>query len=175
MFKLTNLQFSKSLVAAQRSFSKKAASGITRTELKPLPYELGALEPIISGRQLDFHYGKHHRSYVNKLNELQEQAAEALADGNKIEDYLSLLKQIKFNGGGHLNHEFFWETLAPIGQGGGHLPDVGTELRDLMDSEWGSIEGFQNYFTMRTSVLQGSGWGWLTYNTKSKQLEYLQT
>ena len=50
-----------------------------RTELKPLPYELGALEPVVSGLQMDFHYGKHHRTYVNNLNVLMEKAAEAQA------------------------------------------------------------------------------------------------
>ncbi len=48
-----------------------------RTELKPLPYEMGALEPVISGHQMDFHYGKHHRTYVKNLNMMMEKAAEA--------------------------------------------------------------------------------------------------
>ena len=56
--------------------------------------------------------------------------------------YIELLNRIKFNGGGHLNHEFFWETLAPINDGGGVLPDRGTQLRTLLDDEWGSIENF---------------------------------
>mmetsp|Transcript_17386 Transcript_17386/g.23439 ORF Transcript_17386/g.23439 Transcript_17386/m.23439 type:complete len:81 (-) Transcript_17386:561-803(-) len=60
------------------SNAAKLAGAPTRVELKPLPYELGALEPIISGHLMDFHYGKHHRTYVNNLNALQEQAAEAL-------------------------------------------------------------------------------------------------
>jgi superoxide dismutase, Fe-Mn family len=145
-----------------------------RVELKPLPYEMGDLEPVISGHQMEFHYGKHHRTYVNNLNNLQEQAAQALAKGD-INKYVMLANGIKFNGGGHLNHEFFWETLAPIKAGGGALPDQGQELRTLIDNEWGSIEKFQEYFNTHTASLQGSGWGWLVYNKTSKLLEYRQT
>ena len=53
-----------------------------RVDLKPLPFEIGALDPIISGHLMDFHYSKHHRNYVNNLNNLMEQAAEALEQGN---------------------------------------------------------------------------------------------
>ena len=93
-----------------------------RVKLKPLPYEIGALEPILSGHQMEFHYGKHHRTYVNNLNTLMEKASEAQAVGD-MNRYVDLMQAIKFNGGGHLNHEFFWETLAPISDGGGALPD----------------------------------------------------
>ena len=102
------------------------------------------------------------------------QASEALATGN-VQQYVALSNAIKFNGGGHLNHEFFWETLAPIKNGGGAVPDVGTELRDLLDREWGSVEAFQLYFNQHTAALQGSGWGWLLYNKNSGLLEYRQT
>lgn len=73
---------------------------------------MGALEPVVSGHLMDFHYGKHHRTYVNNLNQLIEQVLEAneKKDINKI---IQLQKNIKFNGGGHLNHEFFWDSLCP--------------------------------------------------------------
>ena len=61
-----------------------------RIELKPLPYELGALEPVISGHQMEFHYGKHHRTYVNNLNTLMEKAHEAQATGN-MNRYVDLM------------------------------------------------------------------------------------
>ena len=117
-----------------------------RVELKSLPYEMSALEPVISGHQLEFHYSKHHRTYVNNLNTLNQQAAEAMAK-NDIAGYLKLASSIKFNGGGHLNHEFFWESLAPIKAGGGALPDAGSPLRKEIESEWGSFEIFQDYFS----------------------------
>ena len=63
---------------------RNLSGGLTkapRVQLKNLPYELGCLEPVISGHLLDFHYGKHHRTYVNNLNNLLEQQAEANATG----------------------------------------------------------------------------------------------
>ena len=158
----------------KRGLSNTAAAVATsaRVELKPLPYELGDLEPVISGHLMDFHYGKHHRTYVNNLNALQEKAQEALATG-KVQEYMQLLQAIKFNGGGHLNHEFFWDTLAPIKEGGGVLPDADTQLRNLIEQEWDSIDTFQTYFNTRTAALQGSGWGWLVYNKSTHQLEYI--
>ena len=71
---------------------------------------------------MEFHYGKHHRAYVNNFNSISEKSAEALAKAD-IKTYIELSNQVKFNGGGHVNHEFFWETLAPIKKGGGVLPE----------------------------------------------------
>ena len=60
------------------------ATSLKRVQLKPLPYEMGSLEPIMSGILLDFHYGKHHRTYVNNLNNLLEQQAEMQAKGDLV-------------------------------------------------------------------------------------------
>lgn len=143
-------------------------------QLKHLPYELGALEPVVSGHLMEFHYGKHHRAYVNNLNTVNQQSAEALAAGD-IKRYMDLSKAVKFNGGGHLNHEFFWETLAPIKEGGGVVPDEASEFRIMLEREWGSIKNFQEDFTKQTIGVQGSGWGWLLYNKGNDSLEYRQT
>lgn len=102
---------------------------------------MGALEPVVSGHLMEFHYGKHHRTYVNNLNKLNEQSHEALAKGD-IKKYIDLSNAIKFNGGGHVNHEFFWETLAPLKEGGGVTPDANSDLRRLIEQEWGTIENF---------------------------------
>ena len=89
------------------------------------------LEPVISGHLMDYHYGRHHRTYVNNLNNLLEKAGEALITGKNAE-YIKLSNAVKFNGGGHLNHEFFWETMAPIKNGGGVLPEADSELNKMM-------------------------------------------
>ena len=102
----------------------KAAS-IPRASLKALPYEIGSLEPFMSGALLDFHYGKHHRTYVNNLNQLLEQQAEALATGN-LSKAIGYSQAIKFNGGGHINHELFWDSLCP--QADSALPEEGSVL-----------------------------------------------
>ena len=117
---------------ASRKFSAGANTTPLTAQLKALPYEIGSLEPVISGHLMEFHYGKHHRTYVNNLNIFSEKSAEALARGD-IKTYIELSNLVKFNGGGHLNHEFFWESLAPIKEGGGALPDAGSELRTMME------------------------------------------
>ena len=129
------------LKIAKRKLSETASLKPLTAQLKALPYEIGALEPVISGHLMEFHYGKHHRAYVNNLNIFTEKSSEALSRGD-IKTYIELSNLVKFNGGGHLNHEFFWETLAPIKEGGGALPEVGSELRTMMESEWKSIENF---------------------------------
>ena len=151
-----------------------AATNPPLVNLKQLPYEIGALEPVISGHQMEFHYGKHHRTYVNNLNKLQNDAAEALATG-RIANYVKLSSAIKFNGGGHLNHEFFWDSLKPIKAGGGVLPDEKSELRTLIEKEWGTMNNFMVDFNNGTAALQGSGWGWLIYNTHAGILEFRTT
>ena len=87
---------------------------------------------------MDYHYGRHHRTYVNNLNNLLEKAGESLASG-KQDEYVKLCNAIKFNGGGHLNHEFFWETLAPIKEGGGELPAADSDLNLMLNESWGSV------------------------------------
>lgn len=165
------------LKMGHKSFTTGAATSTASpifVQLKHLPYELGALEPVVSGHLMEFHYGKHHRNYVNNLNMLNEKSAEALAKGD-IKRYIELTNAVKFNGGGHLNHEFFWECLAPIKEGGGAIPDEASDLRQMIEKEWGSIAQFQNVFNAQTTAVQGSGWGWLIYNKGSGLLEYRQT
>jgi Fe-Mn family superoxide dismutase len=134
-----------------------------------LPYEIGALEPVVSGHLLEFHYGKHHRTYVNNLNNLLAQEAEAL-DRNDVKTAVSLSQAIKFNGGGHLNHEFFWESLCP--QAESELPDESTVLHRYICDAWGTKEKFIEQFNARTASIQGSGWGWLVYNKSKDTISY---
>ena len=152
---------------ALRGFSEKAG----RVRLKHLPYEIGALEPVVSGHLLDFHYGKHHRTYVNNLNNLLEQQAEFNAKG-QIQNAIGLSQAIRFNGGGHLNHEFFWDSLCS--QADSNLPDSGP-LYDAIIEGWGSVDEFIRIFSARTAGIQGSGWGWLVYNKRKKSLSFRST
>ena len=88
---------------------------------------------------------------------------------------MDLSQGIKFNGGGHLNHEFFWESLAPVNNGGGKLPSEDSPLHKAITHEWGSMENFINHFNTNTAAVQGSGWGWLAYNKSTKELEFHTT
>ena len=160
----------------QGTIIRRTLSGVaqqsTRVQLKHLPYEIGALEPIMSGHLLEFHYGKHHRTYVNNLNNLLEQQAEAQAQG-QLQKAIGLSQQIKFNGGGHLNHEFFWDSLCP--QADSALPEEGSELHKYLIEGWGTLDNFIKVFNARTAAIQGSGWGWLVYNKNKDALSFRAT
>ena len=149
----------------------RSFAAFQKAVLKPLPYDINGLEPVISQRLMEFHYGKHHQTYVNNLNGLYEKAADALESGDH-QKFVDLSQAIKFNGGGHLNHEFFWESLAPISNGGGVTPAKGSKLHDALCANFGSVEDFIAHFSANTAAVQGSGWGWLAYNKNSKELEF---
>jgi Fe-Mn family superoxide dismutase len=123
---------------------------------------------------MEFHYGKHHATYINNLNALSEKAAVALESGD-AHTHVDLSQGIKFNGGGHLNHEFFWDSLAPIGSGGGVIPAEGSDLHNGLVHGFGSVENFIKVFSAGTAGVQGSGWGWLAYNKTSGDLVFRAT
>ncbi|KNC86810.1 superoxide dismutase [Mn], mitochondrial [Sphaeroforma arctica JP610] len=76
---------------------------------------------------------------------------------------------LKFNGGGHINHDIFWTNLAPTNQGGGDFPSG--KLYDDLIAKWGSVEAFQKDMAAKTAAVQGSGWGWLGYDKVNKSLK----
>ena len=133
---------------------------------------MGALEPVVSGHLMEFHYGKHHRTYVNNLNNLILQSQEAMAK-NDIKSQIEISKALKFNGGGHFNHEFFWDSLCPVADS--HRPDPEDQLNRYILKTWGSIDHFQERFMLRTVAVQGSGWGWLVYHKRTNRLKIMTT
>lgn len=140
---------------------------VQQYKLPELPYDLDALEPVISAEIMSLHYNKHHNGYVTNLNKALEQYAEA----EKKEDLpaqVALQQAIKFNGGGHINHSIFWTNLAPKDQGGGRYTDG--SLEKLLVEKWGSVEKFIEDFSAQATALQGSGWVWLGYNKGKKCL-----
>jgi len=82
---------------------------------------------------------------------------------------------IKFNKGGHLNHEFFWDNLAPVNGEGGKLPISGSDLHKLLTKSFGSVQEFIKQFTEQATGVYGSGWGWLVYNKDKNTLEIKTT
>ncbi|MCK5894983.1 MAG: superoxide dismutase [Fe] [Endozoicomonadaceae bacterium] len=127
-------------------------------ELPPLPYERDALEPSISKETLDYHYGKHHNTYVVKLN--------GLIEGKELENK-SLEEIIKSSEGGVFNnaaqiwnHTFYWHCLSP--NGGGKPTD---SLADAINKAFNSFESFQKTFTESAVNNFGSGWTWLVKNS----------
>ena len=118
---------------------------------KPLPYALNGLEPVLSEKLMGVHYGKHHATYVKNLNALNQKASTALANGDHT-TYVDLSQGIKFNGGGHLNHEFFWESLAPTSEGGGDTSKGGAVI-EMLNRDFGSVDAFKAHFNAKTAAI----------------------
>lgn len=129
-------------------------------KLPDLLYDYDALEPVISSEIMKLHHQKHHATYVTKLNEALGMYYEA-EQKRDLSTMIALESNIRFNGGGHINHSLFWKNLAPISKGGGGDPSG--ELSHIITKQFGSIEKFKDLFTTKTIAIQGSGWGWLGF------------
>jgi Fe-Mn family superoxide dismutase len=135
--------------------------------LPDLPYAMNALEPHISRETLEYHYGKHHRTYVEKLNGLIEGTEFA---GASLEDIVRRSSGGVFNNAAQVwNHTFYWHCLSP--QGGGA---PGGELAKAIDAAFGSFEAFHQQFSDKAVTLFGSGWAWLVKKPDGK-LAIVQT
>ena len=133
--------------------------------LPDLPYDYNALEPVISAEIMQLHHSKHHATYVNNLNVVEEKLANAVAK-NDVSTVIGLHGALKFNGGGHLNHSIFWQNLCPGGSG-----DPSGPLADAINRDFGSFEAMKEKLSASTVAVQGSGWGWLGYNKANGKLQ----
>ncbi|RST88074.1 superoxide dismutase [Aquibium carbonis] len=134
--------------------------------LPDLPYAANALEPVIDAQTMELHHGRHHQSYVDKLNEAVE-ANDALANMS-LEDIVasagSLSTEIRNNAGGHWNHSFFWRLMAPEGERGEPSEAFGAAI----DAVYGSMEDFKTAFEEAGAGQFGSGWVWLVVDTNGQ-------
>lgn len=135
--------------------------------LPKLPYSMDALEPHISQETLEYHYGKHHNTYVNNLNKL-------IAD-TKFES-LSLEEIIKESTGGLFNnaaqtwnHTFYWYCLSPNGGG-----EPSGKIAEAISKSYGSFEKFKEEFTQVAINTFGSGWAWLVQD-QNKTIKIVST
>jgi superoxide dismutase, Fe-Mn family len=127
-------------------------------ELPPLPYAKDALAPYgMSEETLEYHYGKHHQTYVNNLNK----AVEGTDDENKsLEDIIMKAEGGLFNNAAQTwNHTFFWNSMKP---GGGGEPSGA--VADQINSTFGGYDGFKDKFAEAATTQFGSGWAWLVDN-----------
>lgn len=141
--------------------------------LPDLPYAYDALEPYIDEETLHLHHDKHHQTYVNNFNaaleghpEYADKSAEWLVTHvNELPQEIQTA--VRNNGGGTINHTFYWEIMGPNG---------GTpkgEVKDAIEAAFGSLEKFQEEFKKAATGRFGSGWAWLVLN--NGKLEIIST
>lgn len=134
-------------------------------ELPPLPYPADALEPHIDRQTMEIHHGRHHKAYVDNLNkaleghpDLQAKSLEALLkDLGAVPD--NIRTAVRNNGGGHWNHTFFWQIMAPNAGGA-----PGGALAQAIQATFGSFDEFKARFEAAGLGRFGSGWAWLVVN-----------
>lgn len=127
-------------------------------KLPNLPYDLDALEPHISAKTLEFHHGKHHRAYVDKLNKAISNTA---YEGLTLEDIISRSHgtthtNVYNNAAQAWNHAFLWQSMSPEGGGSPSGP-----LKEALDRQFGDLERFADAFKTAATGQFGSGWTWL--------------
>ncbi|KAI9573432.1 manganese superoxide dismutase [Boletus coccyginus] len=154
--------------ALRHAFARPSSIASIHT-LPALPYDYNALEPHISEQIMKLHHLKHHQAYVNGLNA----AEKAYGESSSTRAQIALQSALKFNGGGHINHSLFWTNLSPANKDGGKLTDG--PLKRALERDFGSVEEFKAKFNATTAAIQGSGWGWLGYNSTTKKLEIVTT
>lgn len=134
-------------------------TGSAPHSLPPLPYAENALDPVISANTLSFHYGKHHKAYVDNLNKLI--SGTELADSS-LEEIIAATagnaeKAGIFNNAAQVwNHTFYWNSLSP--DGGGKPP---SDLGGKIDSSFGSLDACKKELATAATTQFGSGWAWL--------------
>jgi Fe-Mn family superoxide dismutase len=137
----------------------------------PLPYDQGALAPVISANTLSFHYGKHHKTYVDTLNKLivgSEFADMSLENIIKASSDQPERSAIFNNAAQAWNHAFYWKSLRP--KGGGEPPAA---LKRMMESSFGGVDACKKELSKAAVGQFGSGWAWLALN--GDKLEILKT
>ena len=136
--------------------------------LPPLPYAFDALEPSIDAQTMQIHHGKHHQAYVNNLNAALEKAPEAA--NKSLEELVANLNAVpeavrtavRNNGGGHWNHTFFWQIMAPNAGG-----EPSGALAAAIERAFGDFAKFKEQFNAAGVGRFGSGWAWLVRNGNS--------
>ena len=137
--------------------------------LPDLPYPPNALEPHIDARTMEIHHGKHHQTYIDKLNGAlaNHDNLLSLPVEDLIKDITSLPADIqgavRNNGGGHANHSFFWKSLSPSGGGA----PSGSLLEAIIDS-FGDLDSLKSQFAQAALNRFGSGWAWLIKDSGDK-------
>ena len=133
-------------------------------QLPELGYAYDALEPNIDARTMEIHHSKHHNGYTTKLNGA---IAGTELEGKSIEDILANLDMsngaVRNNGGGFYNHSLFWKVMNPEDKG-----SLSGELKEAIETAYGSEEAFMEAFSNAAATQFGSGWAWLCVHKGGK-------
>lgn len=152
-------------VAAVPAFAAEEAAPAAFS-LAPLPYAVNALEVAIDAETMTIHHGKHHKAYVDNLNNAIA-ATPALA-GKSLEELVAnagtLAPAVRNNAGGHWNHTFFWNTMTPAAQSG----EPSAALQAAINDSFGSMDAFKAAFKQAGTGRFGSGWAWLIVGKDGK-------
>lgn len=136
-------------------------------ELPKLPYKRDALEPHISQRTIDFHYGQHHAGYVKNLNNLIEGSQ---FETMSLEEIIKKSEGSIFNNAAQVwNHTFYWHCMTPNAN---TKPQV--KFLNAIERDFGSFENFRQLFIKQAATLFGSGWLWLVEDNNGR-LSLMQT
>lgn len=137
----------------------------TMPDQQPLPYAYNALEPVIDAQTMEIHFTKHAAAYAKNLKDAM--AAELVAPGTSVETLMTGISKysakMRNNGGGHYNHELFWQCMQPGGSGA-----PGGRLADAINAQFGDFAGFKKLFTEAAMTRFGSGWAWLYMDLNKK-------
>ena len=139
-------------------------------EVPPLPYDYAALEPHIDEQTMRLHHDKHHQAYVDKANGALEGTE---WESKPIEEVIANLDSlpddkkgvVRNNGGGHLNHSLFWESMSPDGGG-----EPSGDLASAISDAFGSFDAFKEQFEAAGVGQFGSGWAWLVLDGGSLKI-----
>ncbi|KAF0974240.1 hypothetical protein FDP41_006850 [Naegleria fowleri] len=171
MFKTATSSFS--LLKSSQTFRRVGTASSTmvmnhttvrnKHQLPTLDYPVeNGIAPCITARQLDFHYNKHHKTYVDKLNQLIEgtsfesQPLDAIIQKTAFDSDPKSVS-IFNNAAQHFNHSFYWKCLVPNGS----KIDDAPAIKQAIEKQFGSVDAFKQQFTEKATTLFGSGWTWL--------------
>lgn len=138
-------------------------------KLEPLPYDSASLEPHIDQKTMEIHHGRHHNAYVTNLNAAIE--ANEAAQGKSLLELMENISEygpaIRNNGGGHFNHQLFWNTLS------GTPSQPSEALQKAIDEQFGGLDALKEKMNQAGATRFGSGWAWLI--VKDGKLEVTST
>jgi Fe-Mn family superoxide dismutase len=138
------------------------------TTLPALDYDYNSLEPHFDAQTMEIHHTKHHQAYITKYNAAiegsaleQKRVCDVLSDLNDVSD--DILGAVRNNGGGHVNHSFFWKIIGPNAGG-----EPTGELAAQINATFGSLDEFKAAFETAAATRFGSGWAWLSVDSNGK-------